>query len=868
MSNVVGRNIVLLSDGTGNAAGKLFKTNVWRVYDALDLSNASQIASYDDGVGTSSIKPLAIIGGAFGWGLKRNVLALYTFLCDNYKEGDRIYAFGFSRGAFTIRVLIKLVLSEGLIRNAPSTDDLRKLALRSYRKFRADQTLRYGLHSLARPLRDFCMLLGDCILGQRRAMRDFEKVSVPGIEFLGLWDTVDAYGLPVAELGKGVDERIWPLSLNDKSNSPAIKKICHALSIDDKRTTFHPLLWEESPNACADHTDQETLTQVWFAGAHANVGGGYPDDALSYVPLRWIIKEAQMRGLIFNPLALNAIEMKVSPYGKIYNPRAGLGAYYRYDPRRLDPPEDHQGARIPLPKIHETVLWRIAMGTDGYAPLSLPRDIRIVTEGRPTLAAESRGVPSDPEARLDQRSWNILSFDAYCAAVQDPSSDLFGIPAGPAADEPSRKRAAGDFRQLTMPDEKMLELIWDTVWWRRVAYFATLACSLALLLYPMTFGNPVDDPTTNPITRAAGLATSILPEIARPWIESFQADPAVISGLVLAAIVLAVWGQIIDRRIHDRALAAWSEVWRQRRAEWLRRSIRKRWAFVALLAAPFILTVVGLLIILQVASQDTNLLIVALYLIPVLAVIGGFAAMLLVAALIYAGILWLMRRAGKLKPGEVRGLALLIAHAMRHRFLARPYRFVARSMLPPVFAAALVVVVVYAMSRISFDFMESGGWICSGRSSGEASNETVVLKTNAGCQAARKRLVANVRYEVAITDVEGWQDGDVGVSPMGAATLSIGAHKWWQLPLRRKLTAPWFVVIARVGDEGNQDYVLASDKKNVIIPKRDGNLYFFVNDAVIGLPGSDYFYADNKGTAKITVTRAGDAVAPARQASR
>src|SRR5258708_25053804 len=134
MGEAVGRNIVLLSDGTGNSAGKLFKTNVWRVYDALDLSNASQIAFYDDGVGTSSIKPLAVLGGAFGWGLKRNVLALYTFLCRNYRPAaggrpaDRIYGFGFSRGAFTMRVLIKFVLSQGLVKNYNSNDDLHQKA--------------------------------------------------------------------------------------------------------------------------------------------------------------------------------------------------------------------------------------------------------------------------------------------------------------------------------------------------------------------------------------------------------------------------------------------------------------------------------------------------------------------------------------------------------------------------------------------------------------------------------------------------------------------------------------------------------------------------------------------------------------------
>src|SRR5260221_12045198 len=103
----MGRNIIVLADGTGNSAAKLFKTNVWRLYQALDLTpraapeDVQQIAYYHDGVGTSSFKPLAILGGAFGWGLKRNVLDLYKFVCRNYAEGDRLYVFGFSSGAFT-----------------------------------------------------------------------------------------------------------------------------------------------------------------------------------------------------------------------------------------------------------------------------------------------------------------------------------------------------------------------------------------------------------------------------------------------------------------------------------------------------------------------------------------------------------------------------------------------------------------------------------------------------------------------------------------------------------------------------------------------------------------------------------------------
>src|SRR6202140_4609408 len=82
------RKIILLSDGTGNAASKVWRTNVWRTFDALDLSSSDQVAFYDDGVGTSSFKPLAILGGAFGYGLKRNVIDIYKFVCRNYRSSD------------------------------------------------------------------------------------------------------------------------------------------------------------------------------------------------------------------------------------------------------------------------------------------------------------------------------------------------------------------------------------------------------------------------------------------------------------------------------------------------------------------------------------------------------------------------------------------------------------------------------------------------------------------------------------------------------------------------------------------------------------------------------------------------------------
>src|SRR5215472_13437132 len=141
----MGKRVILLSDGTGNAASKVWRTNVWRVFESLDLTGSDQVAIYDDGVGTSSFKPLAILGGAFGWGLKRNVINLYKFACRNYRSADdEIFGFGFSRGAFTIRIVVGLLFSQGLVPYNTETE-LHKNAKAAYRQFR-----RENFHSIWR----------------------------------------------------------------------------------------------------------------------------------------------------------------------------------------------------------------------------------------------------------------------------------------------------------------------------------------------------------------------------------------------------------------------------------------------------------------------------------------------------------------------------------------------------------------------------------------------------------------------------------------------------------------------------------------------------------------------------------------------
>ena len=237
-----------------------------------------------------------------------------------------------------------------------------------------------------------------------------ERQAISGVEFLGLWDTVDAYGLPIETFERGVDRWVWPLSIDDTELHPGINKACHALSLDDRRKAFHPLLWNEPEAAVRDesHTDDERLTQVWFAGMHANVGGGYPDDSLSSVPLRWIIHEAQKHELSFNRIALLDLDSKIAPYGPIYDSRSGLGGYYQYKPRPLDPACDRMGARLHTLKVR-FVVWRMAAGRRlrHSTCRAVPR------ETGPKAAVRLREVDPATGAKRVPKP-NIMTYQRYC----------------------------------------------------------------------------------------------------------------------------------------------------------------------------------------------------------------------------------------------------------------------------------------------------------------------------------------------------------------------------------------------------------------------------------------------------------------------
>src|SRR5882724_254528 len=225
----MGRKIILLSDGTGNSAAKVWRTNVWRTYEALDLSGNDQIAFYDDGVGTSSFKPMAILGGAFGLGLRRNVIALYKFACRNYHDDDdELFGFGFSRGAFTIRIVMGLIDSQGLVK-ADSEAKLHSLASAAYRAYRRHRYEHLKLEAPYQWIRNK--------FGPEYPPRDPTKVRKDiKIRFIGVWDTVAAYGMPVDEMTRGIHQYLWPIELPNKRLADRVDRACQALALDEERT--------------------------------------------------------------------------------------------------------------------------------------------------------------------------------------------------------------------------------------------------------------------------------------------------------------------------------------------------------------------------------------------------------------------------------------------------------------------------------------------------------------------------------------------------------------------------------------------------------------------------------------------------------
>ncbi|MEV7886418.1 DUF2235 domain-containing protein [Streptomyces sp. NPDC002817] len=280
------KRLVVCCDGTWNFADQPSKTNVAKVALALRPGSADgkeQRVYYHSGVGTQRRERLR--GGALGVGLSRNVAAAYQFLVETYEPDDELFLFGFSRGAFTARSLVGLLRNCGVLRRDHADRIPEAWAL--YRD-RIEQP-----NGAA------------ATLFRRSYARETE------IRFIGVWDTVGALGIPVPDMAwlrPAADRfnRRW--AFHNTELSSWVRSAFHALSVDEQRSAFRPTLWHQQPGA--DREGQE-LKQVWFAGVHADVGGGYKEAGLSDVALLWMVDQARRYGLDFDTDVLGEAGPKV-----------------------------------------------------------------------------------------------------------------------------------------------------------------------------------------------------------------------------------------------------------------------------------------------------------------------------------------------------------------------------------------------------------------------------------------------------------------------------------------------------------------------------------------------------------------------------
>jgi hypothetical protein len=277
------KSLIVLCDGTWQDLNQPFPTNVVRLLEAIAPQTADgkdQIVYYDEGIGTQqvSIEPspidnlIKIAGGALGLGIDHRILKCYRFLCSNYRPGDSIYLFGFSRGAYTVRSLAGLIYNCGLLKS----EHVRMIpqAYSIYRKPNSDK---------------------ECAPSGSKSVAFREKYAIsdicdgrPKIQFMGLWDTVRALGIPdiplLRQLSKNTNQKY---EFHDHKLSPIINAAFHAVSIEEERSTFSLIPIDHMSRISSGH-----FQQAWFPGGHGGVGGGEKAVApLSDCALEWMFNK-------------------------------------------------------------------------------------------------------------------------------------------------------------------------------------------------------------------------------------------------------------------------------------------------------------------------------------------------------------------------------------------------------------------------------------------------------------------------------------------------------------------------------------------------------------------------------------------------
>ncbi len=357
-----GKNIVIFSDGTGQEGGKKHNTNVYKLFNMIESRTNEQIAFYDRGLGTGTRK---LTGNALGAGFDENVLDCYQFISDHYKCGDRLFLFGFSRGAATVRSLSGFISLFGIL--PQSRPELAKQAYKDiYSISDPDERKEKTLEFIKRNNTTFC-----------------------NIDFLGVWDTVAALGVPIKAVNAFFDKiPYFKNSFHDFKLSARVQHAYHAMSIDEERDAFVLLPWQTMKegqsilgNVMTDPRDgdtseqkgknrQQTVKQVWFSGVHTDVGGGYKQSGVSDIPLCWMIDRATDDKVLAHPLRLypyNWVTLKQNAEDVIHNSRmtwSDKALFKQISRMRFWDTEKHG-----TPVIHASVLERIGK----HAPVQVDK---------------------------------------------------------------------------------------------------------------------------------------------------------------------------------------------------------------------------------------------------------------------------------------------------------------------------------------------------------------------------------------------------------------------------------------------------------------------------------------------------------------
>ena len=299
------KQLIVCCDGTWQKITSPYPTNVVKITQAI-ADHPDNLIFYGEGIGTGNLVD-RIAGGLFGYGIDKNIQDAYRFLCLNYSPGDRIYLFGFSRGAYTVRSLVGLIRSVGMLPRA----GIRQIpqAYKAYQQAKGKYVGKGELTRESTKVRELPDVVN--FRAQMAAKYGTNYQEAIEITVLACWDTVGALGIPrIAWIPSFIDRLFsQKYQFHNTKLSSTVKFAFHAVAIDEHRQAFLPTQMKPAQPG--------QLTEVWFAGGHGSVGGGTPANSpLSNVALLWIITAVEQLnlGLTFD---LNKIEDGVEIDAKI-----------------------------------------------------------------------------------------------------------------------------------------------------------------------------------------------------------------------------------------------------------------------------------------------------------------------------------------------------------------------------------------------------------------------------------------------------------------------------------------------------------------------------------------------------------------------